>query len=126
MSGERIPGWKLPEEARQDLLQRLPPRYASVVADHVTFKPGGDGAPAPEADHGVLIGHADDGAGVEALVVAINGSTDRPDGSIWHITWSLADGRKPKESNDVIARCGWNAVAEQIRIPLRWTIWERD
>lgn len=54
-----------------------------------------------------VIGHVDDGAGVEALVVAIDGSTARPDGKVWHITWSLGDGRAARESNDVIARLGW-------------------
>lgn len=64
----------------------------------------------PEAERAVVIGRADDGEGVEALVVAIAGSCDRWDGSAYHITWSLAEGREAKESNDVIARYGWQPV----------------
>ncbi len=41
-------------------------------------------------------------SGVEAMVVAIDGTTDRPDGSTYHITWSLGDGRRARESNDVL------------------------
>jgi hypothetical protein len=41
---------------------------------------------------------------VEALVVELNGSTKRPDGNTYHITWSLAEGRKPVESNIYVGR----------------------
>lgn len=63
-------------------------------------------APLPDATTGEIVGRGDDGCGVEALVVAIDGTTDRPDGSTYHITWSLTDGRQAKESNDVL-RDGW-------------------
>lgn len=78
----------------------------------------------PAADHGAVVGRADDGEGVEALVVAIGGSTNRPDGSTWHITWSLAPGREARESNDVIAAQGWERC-DPIPITLEpgWWIW---
>lgn len=60
---------------------------------------------------------------MEALVVSLGGTTDRPDGSTYHITWSLADGRKAKESNDVIARLGWTPIDLPMPvelIPRRW------
>ena len=124
MDARRIDGWKLLRADRRALLRRFPPRYRSVVAEHVTFMPGPDGAPMPEADRAEVVGRADDGAGVEALVVAIAGSTARPDGSTWHVTWSLAAGRAAKESNDVIAAHGWESV-EPIPIALErsWWMW---
>jgi len=51
-----------------------------------------------------VVGYVDDGEGLEALVVSVNGSTERPDGKIYHITWSLNEGRKPVESNDLLAK----------------------
>jgi hypothetical protein len=56
----------------------------------------------------VIVGHAYDLRGVQALVLEIEGSVRRPDGWIYHITWSLdrAAGRKPVESNAVL-RSGW-------------------
>lgn len=117
-----IRGWKLPKETRAALLDRFPPRYASIVADHVTMKP--DDAAMPEIRVALVVGHADDRIGVEALIVAINGNTARPDGSIWHITWSLAQGRKAKESNDVIMKAGWTPFDHAMDIPLvpaKWT-----
>jgi hypothetical protein len=117
-------GWKLDRDQRRDLLGRFPPRYAKPVADHVTFlaRAGPDALLPPHA-RARIVGHADDEQGVEAMVVAIEGETDRPDGSTWHITWSLAPGREAKESNDVIAAQGWAAFGEPIPIiltPARW------
>jgi hypothetical protein len=109
--GDMVVGWKLDREQRKELLQQFPPRYANVVADHVTLRPRTSrGAPLPAEDLGEIVGRADDGAGVEALVVAIGGSVDRPDGSTYHVTWSLGDGRRAKESNDVIREHGWTPV----------------
>ena len=89
------------------------------MADHVTV-PGG-GAP-PPATTGRIVGRADDGRGVEAMVVEIAGTSARPDGSRWHITWSLEPGRQAKESNDVIAAHGWTPLdpVEVKLLPGRW------
>jgi hypothetical protein len=109
--GDMVVGWKLDRHQRKELLQQFPPRYANVVADHVTLRPRASrGAPLPGVDWGEIVGRADDGTGVEAMVVAIGSSVDRPDGSIYHITWSLADGRHAKESNDVIRESGWTPI----------------
>ncbi|HEX7709638.1 MAG TPA: hypothetical protein VF418_01745 [Sphingomonadaceae bacterium] len=122
---DRTEGWKLDREARARLLERFPPRYEQAVADHVTFMPGPGGTPMPETDHCTLVGHADDGNGVEAMVVKIAGSSDRPDGSTYHITWSLAPGRKAVESNDVIAAHGWQELPEPIVVPVRADWWPK-
>lgn len=92
-----------------------------MVADHVTLASRRDGPrPAPTATQGLIVGRVDDGAGVEALVVAIDGTTDRPDGSTYHITWSLdrARGRRAVESNQVIAAQGWEALPEPVPVTL--------
>ena len=117
-------GWKLDADDREALLARFPPRYAETVADHVTLRFGTDDAtPLPTATAGEVVGEADDDAGVQALVVRIEGTTERGDGSHFHITWSLAPGRAAKESNQVISRLRWQAVGEVIPIrltPGRW------
>jgi hypothetical protein len=111
-------GWALDPRQREELLKRFPPRYPRAVADHVTLKFGDDQAPRPTETSGEIMGEADDGAGVQAMVVRIGGTIDRPDGSTYHITWSLAEGRKAKESNDVIAERGWKAFEAPIPIRL--------
>ncbi len=103
-------GWKLDRQQRDELLRQYPPRYPHVVADHVTFTPFGyDPVPEPVTD-ARIVGKVDDGSGVEAMVVELNGSTRRPDGGTWHITWSLSHGRQAKESNDVIAAQGYERM----------------
>lgn len=117
----RTIGWKVDEAQRIELLQQFPPRYAHVVADHVTHSSlSTDDLPAPQI--GEIVGTADDGDGVQALVVSIAGTTDRPDGSSWHITWSLADGRHAGESNDVIREHGW----EWLDLPVPVTLHPSD
>ena len=111
-------GWALDRGERDALLARFPPRYPEAVADHVTLKFGESTAELPTDTWGLIVGEADDGRGVQAMVVSIRGTTDRPDGSTYHITWSLADGRRAKESNDVIARLGWTAFGDPVRVTL--------
>lgn len=120
---ELITGWKLPEPVRDRLLDRFVPRYLCLVADHVTLRFGtDDDTPLPSERSARVVGVADDGAGVQALVVEIAGTTDRGDGSHFHITWSLAEGRAARESNDVL-KSGWQALDLPIAIelePARW------
>src|SRR3546814_12022463 len=115
--GRSIVGWKIDPEERDRLLARFPPRYERRVADHVTLRFGSDAnTPLPAETEARIVGEADDDAGVQALVVEIGGTSARGDGSHFHITWSLGGGRTATESNDVIAPCGWTAVAP-VRIP---------
>lgn len=123
-TGDSVIGWKLDRGRRAALLERFPPTYGNVVADHVTLrsKAAADAA-LPEETGGEIVGRADDGKGVEALIVAIGGTTGRPGGSTYHITWSLADGRRARESNDVIAARGWVDFDRPIAVglcPARW------
>lgn len=118
-------GWALDRAQRGDLLRRLPPRYRDVIADHVTLKFGEAEGLLPTDTWGDIVGEADDGKGVQAMVVAIRGTTERPDGSTYHITWSLAPGREAKESNAVIARLGWRSFAEPVRVTLEPKAYER-
>jgi hypothetical protein len=117
-SGDSVIGWKLDREQRKELLQQFPPKFKNVIADHVTLQAkAAKDAALPEETHGEIVGRADDGRGVEAMVVSIAGTTARPDGSTYHITWSLADGRRAKESNDILAAQKW--VMFDLPMPVR-------
>ena len=117
MTEERFVGWKLDRADRARMLEQFPPAYPEAVADHVTHKP--DDAPLPHAEAGRIIGRADDGRGVEAMVVEVAGHLRRPDGGVYHITWSLGPGREARESNTVIAEEGWMALATPVDVGLR-------
>jgi hypothetical protein len=114
-----VTGWKLPANSREALLRRFPPRYENVVADHVTLRTGAPpGAPLPHKPGARIVGHADDSRSLECLVVEIDGATDRPDGSTYHITWSLGPTRSARESNDVLGDKGWKPLTVPIDIEL--------
>ena len=113
-------GWELPPSERARLLNEFPASYSRVVAHHCTLKFGVTiDEPLPTAQQGQIVGVADDGMGVQALVLRIDGTSARPGGGVYHITWSLGLGRKPMESNHVIARQGFTPV--QPAIPVRLT-----
>ena len=118
--GEAVIGWKLDRSEREDLLARLPPRYAKAIADHVTLRSRvHEQAGLPPACVGSIVGRSDDGQGVEAMVVRIEGDSARPDGGTYHITWSLEEGREAVESNDVIRRCGFRAIEPPVQVSLQ-------
>jgi hypothetical protein len=123
---DQITGWKLDAAARAALLARFAPLYPRVIADHVTLRFATTAeTPLPDARSGEVVGMADDGLGVQALVVRIDGTTDRGDGGHFHITWSLAEERKARESNDVIAALGWRAVEPAAPVALTPARWPR-
>src|SRR3954447_8352332 len=114
-----VTGWKLPREERDMLLRRFPPRYENVVADHVTLRVGSTPeTPQPRKPDARVVGHCDDRESLECLVVELDGTTDRPDGSTFHITWSLGPGRKARESNDVLRDRGWEPLPAPIPVEL--------
>jgi hypothetical protein len=118
--GGFVTGWKLPRDGeRERLLERFPPKYERAVADHVTLQSGAsDDTPLPREVSAEIVGRADDGESLECLVVALDGTTDRPDGSTYHITWSLGPGRRAKESNDVLRERGWEHLDRPIPIDI--------
>ncbi len=95
----------LTEETREALLELYPPKYDKVIAEHITVDFGvPEGTPLPEGSWIKVIGEADSKDGLQALVVSVDGAYQRPDGKVYHITWSLdADKYKPVDSNELIA-----------------------
>lgn len=114
-------GWKLDLDQRDQLLRQFPANYADVIADHVTLKTDAAADPFPPCVESQLVGHADDGDSLECMVVTIDGTTDRPDGSIFHITWSLdkSKGRQARESNDLLKDRGWTRFEQPVPIRLQ-------
>ena len=115
-----VTGWKLLREERERLLEQFPPRYANVIADHVTLRTGATSAtPLPRKPRDARIGgHADDGDSLECMVVEMDGTTERPDGSTYHITWSLGAGRRARESNDLLREAGWKHLDAPVTVEL--------
>jgi hypothetical protein len=114
-----VTGWKLPRDERERLLLRFPPKYENVVADHVTLRTGATPqTPLPRKPQAFIVGRADDGKSLECLVVELDDTTDRPDGSTYHVTWSLGPRRKARESNDVLKDQGWEPIDAPLPVEL--------
>ena len=112
-------GWLLAEDDREKLLHQFPPKFEKTVAHHVTLKSEAERDPLPADVTAEVVGRTDDESGVEAMIVAIDGTTGRPDGSTYHITWSLGDGRRARESNDVIRERGWQKLGQPIPVKVQ-------
>jgi len=97
-------GYAITPESREELLKVFPPIYPTVVCHHITEEFGtSKDVPAPEMANRVeVIGYVDSGDGVETLLVAVDGKNERPDGKLYHITHSLAEGRRAVESNSYL------------------------
>lgn len=108
--------YKLTDMARAHLLSVFTPENPNVICHHITEKFGvAADHPAPAPAKVVVVGIAFDNS-LECLVVEVNGQRHRPDGKSYHITLSLdrSKGRKPVESNEVIACFGWKALEQPI------------
>ena len=95
----------LTDASRDALLEKFPPKYSKVIGHHVTVEFGvPEDTELPEDANLRVIGEADSGDGLQALVVSVDGTIRRPDGGTYHITWSLEPDRyKPADSNTLIA-----------------------
>lgn len=102
-------------QARDGLVidgQRVPTRWNSPEKLHVTDQFGvkqtegqqwaAESATKPPRIR--VLGLAVDATGVEALHVSVDGRTQRADGKPYHVTRSLAEGRKASESMAVVER----------------------
>jgi hypothetical protein len=99
----------IPEKIRNKLLLKFPPKYSRVYAHHITFEYGVNAKLPPDAKI-KIVGYCDSNTGVEVLVCEVNNTIDRPDGSIYHITWSLNNGYRPVDSNRILKEYGWSNI----------------
>ncbi len=102
--GNMYTAYVLTDAAREKLVEKFPPKYEKFIGHHVTIQFGvPKDTQTPDPANIRVIGRADTGDGLEALVVSVDGSQDRPDGKTYHITWSLdPDKYKPVDSNNLV------------------------
>lgn len=112
-------GWSPDESARKMLSDKFPPKYERRAV-HVTARFGAAAHREPSNADAVahIIGHVDDGQGMQALALRLNGEERRPDGKRWHMTLSTADNVKATTAADVLER-GFDKVDPPI--PMKMT-----
>lgn len=106
---ENYSAYVLTKKSRRELLSKFPPKFSLIRGDHITIKFGiGKNTPKPTPAKIKIIGYASDDS-LEAVVVSVNGKTQRSDGSIYHITLSYEPNRKPMQSNALVKN-GWKSI----------------
>lgn len=105
---EAYTAYVLDDASKNILAERFPPKYPEFIGHHITVEfgvPADTDVPVPANIK--VIGYKDSGDGLEALVVSVNGSTRRPDGQTYHITWSLDRSKySPVDSNGLLRADG--------------------
>lgn len=116
---EMYTAYELDRKSRQRLASVFPPKYSDFIGHHITHRmvKKTDMSLPSQPKSIKVVGYADDGDSLEALVVEVNGKIHRPDGKIYHITWSLdkSKGRKPVQSNGLVMN-GYEPVNPPIEI----------
>ena len=95
-------GYEIERGSRNKLMALFPPKYPNVLGHHITEEFGVKNGEVPDQPKQVLIvGYIDNGEDVEGLLVSVDGTTDRPSGGKYHITWSIdrSKGAKPFHTN---------------------------
>lgn len=82
--------YTLTKDSRIALLRALPPAFATVKADHITHIYNAAGSADMPAPARIRITHyICDPAGLDVLKVTVDGKDTKPDGTPYHITWSM-------------------------------------
>ena len=105
-------GYELTDSARWELMAHIEPIHPDVIAHHVTHEYGVYESLPPDTNTVRVTAMASNDT-VQAAIVKVNGTTQRPDGKFYHITISIdrAAGAKPVDSNALIADSkNWVAV----------------
>lgn len=108
----------LTQDCRKYLLERFPPKYGIIHAHHITYKYPDNTLP-KQVQNVEIIGYIYDRY-CETFVVSIDGSTERPDGNLFHITWSTNLGTKPVYSNQLVGNFNYQHKLEE-SIPITVT-----
>jgi hypothetical protein len=96
--------FNLTEQSRQNLLSCIGAKHSTVVAHHITHKFNVlENETIPEVKLVKAVAYAEDEHCL-AAVVEVNGSSERPDGGVYHITISHDETVKPYYSNSLIAK----------------------
>lgn len=98
------------QQDRNKILSKFKPKFPEIILHHITYNGPKDEIPELTDDFEIVGYSMVDG--LEAFVIAINGDINRPDGGIYHTTFSIDrdKGFKPVHSNDVIKNNGFEKI----------------
>lgn len=116
-------GYSIDGPVRDKLIDLFPPMFDRVALHHITYQYGVEESLPPTATVAKIVATVSNER-AQALVVEINGTTERPNGQTFHITVSYAasQGASAKDSNQAIAESPWEPLERPMTIPItpRW------
>lgn len=95
-------GYEIEKGSREKLITLYPPKYPNFIGHHITEKFGvKDGTVPKQPEKVIIVGYINNGKNLEGFLVSVDGTVNRPDGSKYHLTWSLdrSKGAKPYHTN---------------------------
>lgn len=108
--------WVLSENSKTALSNLFVQIHPDFIGHHITYMFGPDSV-LPEPAKINVVGQCITDK-IQCFVVEVDGTIVRPDGKIYHITWSLdkSKGAKPVHSNDAIIEAGFEHLMAPIEI----------
>ncbi len=108
--------WMVDQYSKTQILNIFGQKHPDLIGHHITYMFGKQ-AVLPNTAIINLIGHCITET-IECFIAEIDGSVVRPDGGIYHLTWSLdkAKGAKPVDSNRAIETNGFKHLTNPISI----------
>lgn len=102
----------IPESERKKILSKFVPSFEKIILHHITNEFNVEENIPPPCNEAKIIGFSKytdlSMKGIETFVVEVCGKLIRPDGKIYHITFSLSpDKYKPSDSNTIIKKYGY-------------------
>lgn len=112
-------GWLIEESSIKKLKNLYSNVHPDFIGHHITYMFGKDSEMPPEVSINVVGQCITDK--IQCFVVEIDGKVVRPDGAIYHITWSIdrSKGAKPVDSNTAIRENGFEHFV--VPIPIKGT-----
>jgi hypothetical protein len=111
-------GYKLDEDFVDTLSKLFPFKFKIKPDHHITYqlktKPS---AFLPLSDNFKIVGYTSDDS-LECFKVELDNDPTRYDGECYHLTWSYDEGRRPRESNDIL-KTGFQSI-DEIQVKGAW------
>lgn len=109
-------GWEISERSKVKLANLFVQIHPDLIGHHVTYMFGNDAALPNDAKIKVVGQCITDR--IQCFVVDVDGTIVRPDGNVYHLTWSIdrSKGAKPVHSNQAIMERGFEHIMAPIEL----------
>jgi len=114
----------IPEKERNKILSLFSPSFEKLILHHITHEfDVYSGKQIPDCRKAKITGYVkyvdENNKGIEIFIVSVCGKSRRPDGNLYHITFSLSESKyKPFMSNRFINSSEYDKEYKKLKKPL--------